>query len=76
MQGEVAWVLPEGIKTYYRGFMTLASYEFAGPLGKKLKPWSAFNKSLKLYTKSVLYCSRKRFFCTFPMVLRGSSATT
>ena len=37
-QGEVAWVLPEGIKTYYRGLITLASYEFAGPPDKKPKP--------------------------------------
>ena len=38
IQGEVAWVLAEGIKTYYRGLMTLASYEFAGPPDKKPKP--------------------------------------
>ena len=38
IQGEVAWVLPEGIKTYYRGVMTLASYEFSGPPDKKPKP--------------------------------------
>ena len=38
VQGEVAWVLPEGVKTYYRGLMTLASYEFAGPPDKKPKP--------------------------------------
>ena len=37
-QGKVAWVLPEGIKTYYRGVMTLASYEFSGPPDKKPKP--------------------------------------
>ena len=38
LQSEVAWVLPEGIKTYYRGLMTFASYEFAGPPDIKPKP--------------------------------------
>ena len=37
LQGEVAWVLPEGIKTYYRGLMTTASYEFSGPPDRKPK---------------------------------------
>jgi len=38
LQGEVARVLPEGIKTYYRALMTLASFEFAGSPDKKPKP--------------------------------------
>ena len=38
LQSEVAWVLPAGIKTYYRSLMTLASYEFTGPSEKKPKP--------------------------------------
>ena len=38
LQGEVAWVLPEGTKTYYRGLMTTASYEFSAPPDKKPKP--------------------------------------
>lgn len=38
LQSEVAWVLPVGIKTYYRSLMTTASYEFAAPPGKKPKP--------------------------------------
>ena len=38
IQSEVAWLLPEGIKTYYRGLMTTASYEFAGPPDRKPKP--------------------------------------
>ena len=37
LQGEVAWVLPEGIKTYYRGLMTTGSYEFSGPPDMKPK---------------------------------------
>ena len=38
IQSEVAWLLPEGVKTYYRGLMTNASYEFAGPPDRKPKP--------------------------------------
>ena len=37
-QSEVAWVLPEGIKTYYRGLMATANYEFKAPPDKKPKP--------------------------------------
>ncbi|MDZ7319742.1 MAG: hypothetical protein ONB11_11335, partial [candidate division KSB1 bacterium] len=29
MQGEVAWVLPEGRKPYWRGWITSIQYEFA-----------------------------------------------
>ncbi len=29
LEGEVAWVMPEGIKTYYRGKVTALSFEFA-----------------------------------------------
>ena len=28
------------------------------------------------YANSALYCSRSKFFCTLPIVLRGNSATT
>lgn len=38
IQSEVAWVLPEGAKTYYRSMMTAVSYEFAAPPEKKPKP--------------------------------------
>ena len=38
IQSEVAWVLPEGAKTYYRSLMTTVSYEFSAPPEKKLKP--------------------------------------
>ncbi len=37
LHGEVAWVLPEGTKTYYRSLMTTVSYEFAAPPEKKPK---------------------------------------
>lgn len=29
LEGEVAWLLPEGVKTYFRGRITKLSYEFA-----------------------------------------------
>lgn len=29
LEGEVAWMLPEGAKTYWRGKVTVLSYEFA-----------------------------------------------
>ena len=38
IQSEVAWVLPEGAKTYYRSLMTAVSYEFAAPPDKPTQP--------------------------------------
>lgn len=38
IQSKVAWVLPEGVKTYYHGLMTAVTYEFAAPPEKKPKP--------------------------------------
>lgn len=38
IQSEVAWVLPEGTKTYYRGQLTSVSYEFSAPPEIKPKP--------------------------------------
>jgi hypothetical protein len=37
IQSEVAWVLPEGAKTYYRSQMTSVSYEFSAPPDRKPK---------------------------------------
>ena len=37
-QSEAAWLLPDGIKTYYRGLMTTTNYEFKAPPDKKTKP--------------------------------------
>ncbi len=31
LEGEVAWVMPDGLKPYYRGKLTLLSFEFAPP---------------------------------------------
>ena len=38
LEAEVAWVLPDGAKTYYRSLMTAVSYEFAAPPVRKPKP--------------------------------------
>ena len=38
LEAEIAWLLPEGAKPYYRGLMTTVSYEFAAPPGRKPKP--------------------------------------
>lgn len=38
LQAEIAWVLPEGAKTYYRSLMTTVSYEFSAPPDRKPKP--------------------------------------
>ena len=35
LQSEVGWVLPEGIKTYYRSFMTTVSYQLASEPARK-----------------------------------------
>ena len=29
LEGEVAWVMPDGLKPYYRGKLTSLSFEFA-----------------------------------------------
>ena len=34
LRGEVAWVLPDATKSYYRSLMTEVAYEFAAPAGK------------------------------------------
>lgn len=31
LEGEVAWVMPDGIKPYYRGKLTSLSFEFVNP---------------------------------------------
>ena len=38
LEAEIAWLLPEGAKHYYRSLMTAVSYEFAAPPGRKPKP--------------------------------------
>ena len=38
LDAEIAWLLPEGFKPYYRGLMTTVKYEFAPLPDKKLKP--------------------------------------
>ncbi len=38
LESEVAWVLPEGLKTYYRGLMTRVSYEFKTSNLERLTP--------------------------------------
>lgn len=38
LESEVAWVLPEGLKTYYRSRMTTVSYGFARPENERPKP--------------------------------------
>ncbi|MGB4118117.1 MAG: DUF6544 family protein [Polaromonas sp.] len=37
LQSEVAWILPVGVKTYYRSLMTTVSYEFSAPPDRKPK---------------------------------------
>lgn len=38
LAAEIAWLLPEGAKPYYRGLMTTVNYEFAAPPDRKPKP--------------------------------------
>ena len=38
LEAEIAWLLPQGAKHYYRSLMTSVSYEFAAPPGRKPKP--------------------------------------
>ena len=38
LEGEVAWILPDGPKPYYRGLMTAANYEFGAPVYQRQSP--------------------------------------
>ena len=38
LEAEVAWVLPEGPKPYYRGLMSAVTYDFASPANNKPTP--------------------------------------
>ena len=38
LEGEVAWVLPDGNKPYYRGLIVTLNYEFAAPSVERSKP--------------------------------------
>ena len=45
-EGEVAWLLPEGDKPYWRGTTLSASYEFANPPARSLRrSWSGVGES-------------------------------
>lgn len=38
IEGEVAWVLPDGSKPYYRGLITTLRYDFGAPSDERSKP--------------------------------------
>ena len=38
LEGEVAWVLPDGNKPYYKGLIVTLNYEFAAPSVERSKP--------------------------------------